>query len=215
MTPVTVAGEVLHLLPEKAAYWPAAGTLFVADLHLGKPDTFAAAGIAVPTATAAADLFTLGTLVERHGARRLVVLGDLFHARAGLSAELFETVAAWRTGLPGLDVLVIRGNHDRHAGDPPPEWGFRVEAEPLADGPFALRHHPDPTPGLYTLAGHVHPSFTLHGRGRQRLRLPCFWLGRDVGILPAFGGFTGTAGVRKAAGDRVWVVAGGEVLPAG
>lgn len=215
MTSVLIAGEELLLLPEKAAVWPAAATLFVADLHLGKPDTFRAAGIAVPTATAAADLFTLSTLIERHAARRLVVLGDLFHARAGRSAALFETVAAWRAGHPHLDVLVIRGNHDRHAGDPPRGWGFRVEGEPVADGPFALRHFPDPTPGLYTLAGHVHPSYTLVGRGRQRLRLPCFWLGAEVGVLPAFGGFTGTATVRKAAGARVFVVADGEVIEAG
>lgn len=214
MFTTTVAGEELLLLPEKAAVWPRAGTLFVADLHLGKPDAFAAAGIAVPTATAAADLVTLSRLIERHAARRLVVLGDLFHARAGRSAALLDAVAAWRAGHPDLEVLVIRGNHDRHAGDPPPEWGFRVESEPVAEPPFAFRHFPDPTPGLYTLAGHVHPSTTLVGRGRQRLRLPCFWLGPEVGILPAFGGFTGTAAVRKAAGVRVYVVAGGEVVPA-
>lgn len=215
MIPVTVAGEELLLLPEKAAFWPRTAALFVADLHLGKPDAFAAAGIAVPTATAAADLAVLSRLIETHAARRLVVLGDLFHARAGRSAALFDAVAAWRADHPDLDVLVIRGNHDRHAGDPPSGWGFRVGAEPVAEPPFAFRHFPDPTPGLYTLAGHVHPRYTLVGRGRQRLRLPCFWFGPEVGILPAFGGFTGTAAVRTAAGARVFVIAGDEVVEAG
>ena len=128
---------------------------------------------------------------------------------------MLAAVADWRAAHPGLDVLVIRGNHDRHAGDPPPDWGFRCVGEPVADGPFALRHFPDPTPGLYTLAGHVHPAVTLYGKGRQRLRLPCFAFGDRVGILPAFGGFTGTAMVAPRAGDRVFAVADGEVVAVG
>jgi hypothetical protein len=53
---------------------------------------------------------------------------------------------------------------------------------------------------------------TLTGAGRQRLRLPCFFLGERVGVLPAFGGFTGTAVLKPTARDRVYVVADDEVL---
>jgi hypothetical protein len=35
MTDCIVAGERLVLLPDRAAWWPAARTLFVADFHLG------------------------------------------------------------------------------------------------------------------------------------------------------------------------------------
>jgi hypothetical protein len=42
--------------------------------------------------------------------------------------------------------------------------------------------------------------------------LPCFWFGPETGVLPAFGEFTGLAAVDVAAGDRVWVVAGDEVI---
>ena len=77
---VTLHGEAVELLPEKAVYWPREETLLVADLHLGKPDTFLAAGIAVPRDTAVADLATLTRLLERTAALRLVVLGDLLHA---------------------------------------------------------------------------------------------------------------------------------------
>ncbi|HEX8671093.1 MAG TPA: hypothetical protein VF710_04365 [Longimicrobium sp.] len=45
-----------------------------------------------------------------------------------------------------------------------------------------------------------------------RERLPCFHFGADVGILPAFGAFTGAATVAPLPGDRVFVVAGDEVL---
>ena len=87
--------------------------------------------------------------------------------------------------------------------------------EPLALGPFALCHHPEPVAGRYVLAGHWHPCISLHGRANERLRLPCFWLGHEVGhavgVLPAFGAFTGMHPIERRPGDRVYVVAGEEV----
>ncbi len=49
--------------------------------------------------------------------------------------------------------------------------------------------------------------------GRQRLKLPGFWFGPRVGVLPAFGEFTGGAVVTPRPGDRVFVVAGDQVVP--
>jgi metallophosphoesterase superfamily enzyme len=86
----------------------------------------------------------------------------------------------------------------------------------LAEAPgLALCHHPTARPGLYVLAGHGHPCMTV-GRGIDRLRLPCFHFGATVGVLPAFGTFTGMHPVVRAAGDRVFVVADNAVhaLPA-
>jgi hypothetical protein len=54
----------------------------------------------------------------------------------------------------------------------------------------------------------------VSGRAFERLRLPCFWLGDEdvpahaVGILPAFGSFTGMHRIAPRAGDRVFPVAG-------
>ena len=84
--------------------------------------------------------------------------------------------------------------------------------EPLLDRPFALRHFPEVEEGLYTLAGHVHPAVNLKGRGGLHAQLPCFYLGEEVGILPAFGGFTGTAVVRPRLGEKVFVIAETEVV---
>ncbi|MFY7902844.1 MAG: hypothetical protein ACOVOU_08040, partial [Rubrivivax sp.] len=66
-------------------------------------------------------------------------------------------------------------------------------------------------PGRYVLAGHVHPAASLGGRGPGRLRLPCFHFGADVGVLPAFGEFTGSRVLPRAPGDRVFVIAGDAV----
>ena len=81
--------------------------------------------------------------------------------------------------------------------------------------PLALCHHPQIVPGAYVLAGHAHPCVVLTGAGRERLRLPCFWLGdaikNPVGVLPAFGSFTGMHPIDRRPRDRVFAVAGDSV----
>jgi uncharacterized protein len=210
--PIELAGEQLILLPERALFWPRGEMLIAADLHWGKAATFRAAGLAIPQGGTADDLARLDRALRRTGARRLALLGDLLHARAGRAETLLEQIGSWRARWPDLDILLIRGNHDRGAGDPPPEWGFRCVDEPFAAAPFVLRHHPRASPDGYVLAGHTHPAVRLRGAGRQQLRLACFWFGPHVGVLPAFGGFTGSAVVSPAAEDRVFAVAGDEVL---
>ncbi|HEX2191475.1 MAG TPA: ligase-associated DNA damage response endonuclease PdeM [Longimicrobiaceae bacterium] len=209
---VELRGERLRLLPERAAFWEGTGTLLAADLHWGKAAAFRASGVAVPGGGTADDLARLSGALERTGARRLVLLGDLFHARAGRTAAVLDAARAWRARHPAVEVVLVPGNHDRHAGPPPPGLELRVVPEGTAEPPFVLAHHPEPSAAGYVLAGHLHPGVVLRGAARMRQRLPCFWLGAEVGVLPAFGGFTGLAEVRPRGGDRVWVVAGEEVV---
>lgn len=208
---IELCGERLVLLPERAAYRPSNRTLLVADPHFGKAAAFRAHGLAVPGGTTADTLARLTAALERTAAERLVYLGDFFHARASRAPATLDALARWRDAHPDLRITLVRGNHDRHAGDPPGELGIECVDGPLPDAPFAYAHHPEPAPACYILAGHIHPSVTLRGIGRQRQRLPCFHFGPRVGILPAFGEFTGTADVRVAEGDRLYVVAGDEI----
>ena len=58
----------------------------------------------------------------------------------------------------------------------------------------------------------LHPGVALSGGARDHLRLPCFWFGRSVGVLPAFGAFTGLMPVRAQAGDRLFAIADDRVM---
>jgi uncharacterized protein len=207
-----ISGEQLLLLAERAIYWPRRHTLIVADLHLGKAATFRAAGLAVPEGAAAADLVRLSRAIARTEAQRLLLLGDLLHARQGRDAATLATFAAWREQHAALDVVLVRGNHDRSAGDPPQEWRIDCVDEPWNALPFVLRHYPASDPAGYTLAGHVHPAVQLRGRGKQRERLPCFVFGPEGAILPAFGSFTGAAVVRPTPAERIFVIAEQSVI---
>ena len=210
---ITLRGERLRLLPERAAYWEGRRTLLVADAHWGKAAAFRASAIPIPGETTTDDLQRLTNALQRTGAERIVFLGDLLHAKRGRSAEAFAAVAAWRARYSAVEMLLVRGNHDTHAGDPPDDWRFACQDGPLIEPPFAFVHEPTPVPGYYALAGHLHPGATLVGSGGQRLRLPCFCFAPEVGTLPAFGSFTGLASIQPHARDHIYVVADDEVIP--
>ena len=213
----TLKGERLILLPERAIFWPRLDALLVADTHWGKDAAFRVAAIAVPGGTIQDDLARLGQALERTAAQRLIILGDLFHARSGCTPQILDTIGQtithWRDYCPKLEIQLIRGNHDARAGDPPPEWNFACVDAPLLMPPFTLQHIPDFSVSKgYALAGHVHPGARLTGRGRQQMVLPCFWFGKRVGVLPAFGSFTGLEVVTPKLRDEVCVIADDSVI---
>jgi uncharacterized protein len=149
----------------------------------------------------------------------VVFLGDFLHSARSHAAGTLRVLQDWRDLHRELALTLIRGNHDHRAGDPPASLRFTVVDEPLSMGPFALCHHPRPVAEAYVLAGHWHPCISVSGRAFERLRLPCFWLGDDsgqlpqqaVGVLPAFGNFTGMHRIEPRAGDRIFPVAGDTV----
>jgi DNA ligase-associated metallophosphoesterase len=206
-------GEAAVLLADRALLLPAHGALVVADVHFGKAATFRARGVPVPQGTTTDNLRRLDALLGATSARRLVFLGDLFHAREAHAPDTLAALHAWRARHPRVEMLLVEGNHDRHAGAPPAALGLRVEAEPWPLGTLALCHHPQRVGGAHVLAGHLHPCVRLHGGANDSLRLPCFWIRDELTLLPAFGEFTGGAPIVREAGDRVIALADGRLFP--
>jgi DNA ligase-associated metallophosphoesterase len=209
---LTLAGRRAVLLAERALWLPELATVLVADVHIGKAASFRRLGTPVPEATTAATLARLSAVLRATRAAQLVVLGDLQHSVHAQAAAPAGAFGAWRAGHAELALTLVAGNHDQRAGAPPPAWRVQVVDEPheLAPG-LALVHHPRELPLHYALAGHVHPAVVLAGRGPGAVRLPCFHFGPGCGVLPAFGEFTGSHVVRPLPGERVFVVAEGEV----
>lgn len=208
---VEIAGETLWLLADKALYWPAEQALLIADAHLGKAATYRTLGQPVPQGTTARNLQRLDDLLTSYPTRRLVFLGDLLHARPARTGSTLATLQAWRKRHAELQIVLIRGNHDRSAGDPPPELAIEVVSEPWRMGPFAFCHEPLDCPGLHVLAGHLHPVFVLRGRGRDRVRMPCFSVEQNITLLPAFGEFTGGMAINATPGRVIYGALDGAV----
>jgi len=203
------AADIL-LLPGRAAFMAASATLLVSDLHLGKAAAFRSAGIPVPEGSAQADLARLERLVRETAARRLIVLGDLFHARSGCTAEVFAEFAAARARMPATEVILVAGNHDRAIGRIPASLGIDSCMRSHDEPPFHFVH--DPATGLtepgrtcFTVAGHLHPTLSIAVPGGDRITGRCFVAQASLLVLPAFGSFTGGHRVEVAADTRLWI----------
>lgn len=213
-------GVDVVLRGDGSAWMPDARTLFVADLHLGKGAVFRARGVPVPSGDSAADLDRLSAALRDTDADRLVILGDLAHGPGSFDAHVGDALMAFRDRHAGVVVTVVRGNHDRAAGDPPEALAWEVVGEPARVAGVEARHHPpagdggdgvSAEPAVPVLAGHLHPVVSLR-EGPDRHRLPCFWWREPVLVLPAWGRFTGGHRVRPEPGDRVVVVTDGEAV---
>ncbi|MDT8438560.1 MAG: ligase-associated DNA damage response endonuclease PdeM [Wenzhouxiangellaceae bacterium] len=187
---LTLAGNELELLAERAVWWPAQRTVIVADVHLGKDQVFRRAGIAIPAAVLAEELAALDRLIERCRPDRLLVLGDWVHAAPADGERWPAEIAAWRRHHAELAIDLVLGNHDRRIEPWLPEWGIQARYDSILINQLNMVHEVDsenPEPGL---SGHLHPVAWLSA-GRERVRLPAFACSREHLILPAFGRFTG------------------------
>lgn len=204
-------GQTLHLHPLRALYWTEARTLLMADLHLGKSTHFRKNGIPVPAGVMDATIDQLMSVLLDFKPERVLFLGDLFHSEYNRE---WEAIAALISQFKDISFNLVPGNHDILDRSVYREAGLAVTEAELVEGPWLFTHHPQEelSPELYNLSGHIHPGVRLSGGGKQTLRLPCFYFGKNQGILPAFGSFTGTAIIPVKRGDQVFVIAEGQVI---
>jgi DNA ligase-associated metallophosphoesterase len=203
-----------ELLSQKAIYWPSEKILLVADLHLGKVNHYRKAGYPVPTKANDENTSILIDLLNRYKPERMIFLGDLFHSHYN---EEWEVLGQVIRHFRSTSFELVMGNHDIMSTLQYDRHEVKVHAEELLIGNVLLTHEPveQPSGDVYHLAGHIHPGARLFGKGRQALVLPCFYFGKNQGILPAFGSFTGLYPVRVMKGDHVFVIADGEVISIG
>ena len=234
---ITLAGEDALLLPQKAVYLMESQTLVVADVHVGKGASFRSRSFFAPDGVTSRDLNILSQAMLKLGAKRLLILGDLVHAQDGLTREETTLFDDFRQSHTEIEMVLILGNHDRKA-KVPASWHLHQIHGDLQEGPFVFSHEYEAKPKKssktaaaakkktatvadvmedlkdgYVLSGHIHPSVVLYGKGKQRERLPCFWVRRKYAVLPSFGVFTGSFTIRPTTLDQVFVVAKDAVIP--
>lgn len=203
--------ETLELLSEGALFWQEQRLLVLADIHLGKVANLQKAGFAIPEGAMQADLSRLAHLIAAKNPARCIVVGDLIHAKGGLSPQTIEHFASWLKS-HACEIDLVFGNHDKalikHL---PPTWNLKPYHEELLLPPFCFRHHPEPHARYYTLSGHLHPQVRLKC-GHDQLTFRCFHFTPQLAILPAFSSFVGGAYIKKTAGSRIFITTGQEVF---
>jgi len=213
MEKTTINGHALELHPYKAIHWPGQKALLLSDLHLGKGAHFRKAGIPVPMGVTDDNFNRLRKLIARFQPTRILLLGDLFHSDHN---HVWRTFCDFTHAYDTIDFELVPGNHDIM---PPAAYAearlilrpeiYVVEGLCLSHHPLEAEHIPD---GTYNIYGHIHPCVRLVDTAGNGMKLPAFFFGSSGGILPAFGAFTGCAEVKARIGDRVFVLAEGEVI---
>ena len=224
----SLCNQTLTLLPERAIFWQEKRYLLLSDTHLGKAAHFRKHGAPIPRAIHDRDLAILTTLIKRWLPDALVILGDLFHSALNNEWLDFEQ---WLQQHKQLPVVLIKGNHDILPEVAYHHSNLTIRQEAWQVAPFLLTHQPVSEPILhrgdfyfpklsgnneqpYNLAGHVHPGIRVSVGVGQYVKLPCFYFTDRVGLLPAFGQFTGCATMRQGVEERVFAVfAGNGVMP--
>ena len=193
------------VLADKALYWPKYKALLIADAHFGKAAAYRALGQPVPQGTTKDNLRRLTALINQYPTEQLIFLGDFLHAPKSHAPATLAAIKDWRMQNKDVQCILIRGNHDMNAGDPPPDLNMEVVSEPYLIDDFALQHIPKPHITHHVIAGHIHPTYRLLGRGRQSLILPCFHHESALTLLPSFGDFTGGFVMDKKLNTKIFV----------
>ena len=200
----------LQLLPEKAVFLPAFNTLCIADWHLGKAAHFRKAGIALPQPDLSLEFDKLSQLIDRHQAKQVVLLGDIFHSSLNKDWVHFEKFIQAHTH---VSWTITMGNHDLPGKAKFASLGIHATDEFILGNGIICTHHPlaQVSENFLNIAGHIHPGCEIHAPARQKFKLPCFYYSRSVLTLPAFGGLTGLFIIKPDEHDQIFPIIGDEV----
>lgn len=194
---ITIKNEELTLTNQRAIYWKREDALILSDIHIGKAAHFRRHGIPMPDAILQKDLARLKSLMDYFKVNRLLVVGDLFHAESNIDMETFKN---WLAQFEDVKLILIKGNHDRLSKALIDDFNIHTETALLIE-PFTFIHeYSEERKEAFIISGHTHPGVLLRGKGRQRIKLPCYQITNDGLILPAFSLFTGLNVQTKGSG---------------
>jgi uncharacterized protein len=212
-TAITIDGIEMDLMPERALFLRAAKALVVADLHVGKSESYRRFG--VPSADGIDEelLVRLSRAAMRAGAKVIVVVGDLTHSAVGIGEAEMERFAEFRARC-SLPIRLVEGNHDRGVGTLPSEWMVDRVRGAFALGGVRFEHEPPAAAAAaWTVSGHLHPMLSV-ARGTRSVEAPAFVVdrARRTLVLPAFSKFTRGVRYEPRAGVELYAIAESEVV---
>jgi putative SbcD/Mre11-related phosphoesterase len=201
------------LLDARHAVWfEEEAVLAVADLHVGFAWAERARGNMLPLGVVDDTVSRLIALTRDYPARELIVLGDVVQ-RAVPLRPVREALRELCSALAGVVRLrLLGGNHDRGLVQLLAECDLAIGVEPWARIGAHRLLHGDEVPAEWAnelrdagdkaesagriFMGHEHPAIRL-GDGVASMKCPCFLLGPQVVILPAFSAWAAGSNVRQ------------------
>jgi DNA ligase-associated metallophosphoesterase len=204
--PYCISNQQLWLSHERCIFWEQQQLLILSDTHFGKSGHFRKEGIAIPQNVYQSDIDRLAGVIEYFKPRGIIIIGDMFHSSFNKEIEYFKK---FREDFAEVNIYLIRGNHDLLNKNIYRDLAIDVYDDTFDMSPFTFVHDLndlDKKYENYIFSGHVHPGIDIKGKGRQRLRLPCFHFTSQHAYMPAFSRFTGMANIKKGKGDTIFML---------
>lgn len=214
--PHNISGNSFLLSASRCIFWQEQKILILSDLHLGKTGHFRKSGIAVPQAIFKEDMQRLVTQLQLYKPEQVIIIGDMFHSHDNKEHDFF---LKWRNDFEQLSIQLVKGNHDILKDEWYAHAGIQLcNTKPNENNPglcinnFGFVHDindfnlsPEHSERYY-FSGHIHPGISIRGIGKQSLRFPCFYFGKQFAVLPAFSRFTGTHGIEPKRSECVYAL---------
>jgi DNA ligase-associated metallophosphoesterase len=226
----------LWLDARRAVWLEEARALLVADLHLGYAWAHRQQGNLMPIKAGEDTIDRLHALAVDYAPREIVVLGDIIHAETKAEALLAE-LRRLHALIDGTAVNLIAGNHDAKLAGMLRRAGVRsellrehtlgkhllVHGDGADEAAAEARCAEVSARGGLVILGHEHPAIGISDGVATSARCPCFLVGDDVLVLPAFSPWAAGADVRgrtylspylrRARLTRAVAIVAGKLLP--
>ncbi|MBS3915493.1 MAG: ligase-associated DNA damage response endonuclease PdeM [Bacteroidetes bacterium] len=208
-TEIYFGNDYFYALPEKVLLHVPTKTMLVADCHFGKASHFRNNHIPIPHAAAIKDFQNLHHLMETFVPERCVFLGDLFHSASNAEWLWLHELLKMH---PNCTFILVEGNHDILPVSHYQNAGIQV-VEFWEIGSIILTHHPMEKTDSFNICGHIHPGFTISGKGRQHISMPCFFIHEKTLIMPSFGALTGFVNMgKRVRGGKALCLSGNQIF---
>lgn len=199
----------LWLDARRAVWLEEERALLVADLHLGYAWSHRQQGNLLPIAGTEDTLDRLQALAAEYQPSEIIVLGDIIHTAVTEEAVLAD-LRRLHDLAGGVPVRLITGNHDAQLASMLELAGLDapLHEDIVFDGHLLLHGHGSDDRdadfrcreaarrGGRVILGHEHPAITLSDGVATTVRCPCFLVGDDILVLPAFSPWSAGTNVR-------------------
>lgn len=166
--------------------------------------------MSIPDQIGREDLKNLQSLLDEWKPQEVLFLGDVFHSS---SNQEWSWLQSFCESNPEVSWKLTLGNHDILPHHHYSDLGWET-CSVATYGKLNFCHEPNARLG-FAVVGHLHPGYTLRGRGKQSVTLPCFHLTSKMLMMPSFGFFTGFVPQKMTKKDAVYAIAEGQIFPIG
>ena len=166
-------------------------TAVIGDLHLGYESALEDEGFFIPRINAESIRDSLNRILDRYEPARVVLLGDIKHDfRRSSYAARDEVRDTMKLISDAAETVVIRGNHDNYLQNILSDIGLTALSH-IDIGGFRLEHGHEDSGVRPVIIGHEHPSVRIPGELSGGMKLQCYVVARNEGVIviPPFSPF--------------------------